>query len=122
MNGRMKNGSSSREHVLKMINHLNEAKINGPQIDEKTQDGMIIETLSPDFLLKVKKQGKSDLLVMETCLVENDFSTWIVDSGASNHVCTSLQMLETSKDLEEGSFQMRVGNGARILVTKVGIV
>ena len=48
--------------------------------------------------LKKNKQGKLDLLVMETCLVENDFSTWIVDSGASNHVCTSLQMLETSRD------------------------
>ena len=46
----MKNGSSIREHVLKMINHLNEAEINGAQIDEKTQVGMILETLSPDFL------------------------------------------------------------------------
>ena len=59
---------------------------------------------------------------METCLVENDFSTWIVDSGASNYVCTSLQMLETSRDLEERSFQMRVGNGARISETAVGTV
>ena len=29
MNGRMKNGSSVHEHVLKMINHLNEVEING---------------------------------------------------------------------------------------------
>ncbi|XP_024026775.1 uncharacterized protein LOC112093128 [Morus notabilis] len=50
MNGRMKNGSFVREHVLKMINHLNEAEINGSQIDEKTQVGIILETLSPDFL------------------------------------------------------------------------
>ena len=41
---------------------------------------------------KRKKQGKSGLLVMETCLVENDFSSWIIDSGASNHVCVSLQI------------------------------
>ncbi|XP_024032902.1 uncharacterized protein LOC112095346 [Morus notabilis] len=50
MNGCMKNGSSMHEHVLKMINHLNEAVINGSQIDEKTQVGMILETLSLDFL------------------------------------------------------------------------
>ncbi|XP_024023051.1 uncharacterized protein LOC112092085 [Morus notabilis] len=37
MNGRMKNGSSVRDHVLKMINHLKKAKINGSQINEKTQ-------------------------------------------------------------------------------------
>ena len=59
---------------------------------------------------------------METCLVENDFSTWIVHLGASNHVCTSLQMLETSRDLKEGSFHMRVGNGARMSATTVGTV
>ncbi|XP_073128992.1 uncharacterized protein [Henckelia pumila] len=50
MNCKMKNGSSVRDHVLKMINHLNDAEINGANIDEKTQVGMILETLSPAFL------------------------------------------------------------------------
>ena len=36
MYGGMKNGSSICEHVLKMINHLNEAESNRAQIDEKT--------------------------------------------------------------------------------------
>ena len=45
---------------------------------------------------KVEKenQGKYDLLVVETCLVENDSSTWILDSGATNHICSYFQ--ETS--------------------------
>ena len=226
MNSKMKNGFSVREHVLKMIHHFNEAEINGAKIDEKTQVGMILETLSPSFLQfrtnyimnhkkcnltellnelqsyetliddkggkaniaeanavvgkasssrnkkkrnvrnqkdkkkiqnkkgkvvepkrkgkcfhcnqdghwkrnckkyldelkQKKKQGKLDLLVMETCLVENDFSSWIIDSGASNHVCISLKMLESSKDLEEGAFMMRVGSGARVSATAVGTV
>ncbi|WKA05320.1 hypothetical protein VitviT2T_023294 [Vitis vinifera] len=50
MNSKMKNGSSVREHVLKMIHHFNEVEINGAKIDEKTQVGMILETLSPSFL------------------------------------------------------------------------
>ena len=50
MNNKMKNGSSVREHVLKMIHHFNEVEINGAKIDEKTQVGMILETLSPSFL------------------------------------------------------------------------
>ena len=43
--------------------------------------------------LKAKKKGKGkcDLLVLETCLVESDISTWVIDSGATNHVCFSLQ-------------------------------
>ncbi|RVW21514.1 Retrovirus-related Pol polyprotein from transposon TNT 1-94 [Vitis vinifera] len=224
MNSKMKNGYSAREHVLKMIHHFNEAEINVAKIDEKTQVGMILETLSPSFLQfrtnyimnhkkcnltellnelqsyetliddkggkaniaeanavvgkasssrnkkkrnvekskgqekiqkkkrkvvepkpkgkcfhcnqdghwkrnckkyldelkQKKKQGKLDLLVMETCLVENDFSSWIIDSRASNHVCISLKMLESSKDLEEGAFMMRVGSGARVSATAVG--
>ncbi|XP_075499086.1 uncharacterized protein LOC142537461 [Primulina tabacum] len=226
MNCKMKNGSLVHKHVLKMINHFNDADINGANIDEKTQIGMIPETLSPAFLQfktnyvmnlraynmtellkelqsyeslidnnngkanfveanvalgrasssknkkkknvgkfkgkkkiqkknwkgaepkakgkcfhcnidghwkrnckkyldelkQKKKQGKLDLLVMETCFVENDFSSWIIDSGAPKHVCVSLQMLESSRDLEEGAFMMRVGSGERLSATAVGTV
>lgn len=48
-NDKRKNGSSVREHVLKMFNHLNEAEINGVTIDDKTLVGMILETLSNIF-------------------------------------------------------------------------
>ena len=45
--------------------------------------------------MKNKKQGKYDLLVLEACLVEDDTSAWIVDSGATNHICSSLQTLSS---------------------------
>ena len=45
--------------------------------------------------LKDKKKGKYDLLVSEACLVEDDLSPWIIDSGATNHVCSSLQILSS---------------------------
>ena len=35
--------------------------------------------------LKDKKKGKYDLLVSKACLVEDDLSPLIVDSGATNH-------------------------------------
>ena len=38
------------EYVLKMIHYFNEVEINGAKFDEKTQVGMILETLSPTFL------------------------------------------------------------------------
>ena len=37
-----------------------------------------------------KKPGMGDLLVVEACLVENFNDKWIIDSGATNHVCYSL--------------------------------
>ena len=61
--------------------------------------------------LKDKKKGKYDLLVLEACLVEDDLSPWIVDLGATNHVCSSLQMLSSSRELDDRDVTMRVGNG-----------
>ena len=49
MNAKMKAGTSIREHVLKMINQLNEAEIHGLVIDERSQVSMILESLSLTF-------------------------------------------------------------------------
>ncbi|RVX18428.1 Retrovirus-related Pol polyprotein from transposon TNT 1-94 [Vitis vinifera] len=188
MNSKMKNGSSVREHVLKMIHHFNEAEINGAKIDEKTQVGMILVTLSPSFLqfrtnyiMNHKKCNLIELLnelqSYETLIDDKGGKTNIAKANAvvgkasssrnkkkrnvrnqkdkkkiqkkkrkvvkpkpkgnvsiaiktaigkgtvrraSNHVCISLKMLESSKDLEEGAFMMRVGSGARVSATTVG--
>ncbi|PKU77463.1 hypothetical protein MA16_Dca020639 [Dendrobium catenatum] len=50
MNSKMKANVSVREHVLKMINYIHEVEINGAIIDEGTQVGMILETLSSRFM------------------------------------------------------------------------
>ncbi|XP_073061980.1 uncharacterized protein [Primulina eburnea] len=197
---KMKNGSLVHEHVLKMINHFKDADINGANIDEKTQVGMILETLSPAFLqfrtnyvmnhrahnmtellnelqryeyLIDDNNGKANVAEPNVALRMASSSKnkkkknvgnfkgkkkiqmknwkgaepkpkgkcfhWNVDghwkrnckkyldelkkeeeTRASNHVCVSLQMLESSKDLEEGAFMMRVGNGERLSAMEVG--
>ncbi|RVW76960.1 Retrovirus-related Pol polyprotein from transposon TNT 1-94 [Vitis vinifera] len=168
MNSKMKNGSSVREHVLKMIHHFNEAEINGAKIDEKTQkllnELQSYETLIDDKGGKAniaeanavvgkasssrnkkkrnvrnqkdkkkiqKKKGKAvEPKPKGKCFHCNQDGHWkrnckkYLDElkqkkkqGASNHVCISLKMLESSKDLEEGAFMMRVGSGARVSAT-----
>ena len=71
--------------------------------------------------MKDKKKGKYDLLVSEACLVEDDLSPWIVDSGATNHVCSSLQMLSFSRELADRDVTMRVGSGEVISTKVVGV-
>ena len=66
-------------------------------------------------------RGKYDLLVSKTCLVEDDLSPWIVDSGATNHVCSSLQMLSSSRELANRDITMRVGSGEVISAKAVGV-
>ena len=56
------------------------------------QCGWSLEKEHPKYLVEKNKEneGKFDLLGLETCLVEHDKFAWILDSGATNHVCSSL--------------------------------
>ncbi|RVW33201.1 hypothetical protein CK203_081135 [Vitis vinifera] len=57
----------------------------------------------PTWLAK-KKQGTSPfhLLVVETCLAVLTTHKWCVDSGATNHVCNSLQGFQETRQLSKG--------------------
>ena len=54
--------------------------------------------------------------------MEDDLSPWIVDSRATNHVCSSLQMLSSFKELADGDFTMKMGNGAIVSALAVGVI
>ena len=71
--------------------------------------------------MKDKKKVKYDLLVSEACLVEDDLSPWIVDLGATNHVCSSLQMLSSLKEFADRDVTMRVGSGEVVPAKAVGV-
>ncbi|XP_075084013.1 uncharacterized protein LOC142167826 [Nicotiana tabacum] len=45
----------------------------------------------PAYLAKLNKQDNSNLNVVETCLADISTIFWCVDSGATNHICTTLQ-------------------------------
>ena len=52
----------------------------------------------PKYLVEKRAEnenkGKYDLLVVQICLMQNDNSTWILDSRTTNHICSYFQ--ETS--------------------------
>ena len=53
--------------------------------------------------------------------MEDDLSPWIVDLGATNHVCSSLQMLSSSRKLADRDVTMRVGSGEVVSAKAVGV-
>ena len=53
--------------------------------------------------------------------MEDDLSPWIVDSGATNHVCSSLKMLTFSRELADKDVTMRVGSGEVVSAKAVGV-
>ncbi|EXC11736.1 hypothetical protein L484_020791 [Morus notabilis] len=69
MNDKMKKCSSVKAHVLNMIDHLHDAELNGARIDEATQVGNILESLSPyfhefvnNFVMNKKKSNLTKLM------------------------------------------------------------
>ena len=78
----------------------------------------------PKYLAKLAEKkhqnGKSDLHVLEAKLVEVNTSSWIIDSGATNYVCSSLQLLRSFRELAEGEMIMHVGNGATVSAKAIG--
>ena len=75
----------------------------------------------PTWLAK-KKQGTSPfhLLVVETCLAVLTTHQWCVDSGATNHVCNSLQGFQETRQLSKGEVNIFLGDGTEVAVLAVG--
>ena len=69
-----------------------------------------------------KKPSIGDLLVVEACLVENFNDKWIIDSGATNHVCYSLQLFKHSTFIGEGQRYLKLRNGELISIKAIGPV
>ena len=54
--------------------------------------------------------------------MEVDSQSWIIDSGSTNHICSSLHMLSSSRELVDRECSMVVGNGAYVSAVAVGAV
>ena len=59
------------------------------------------------------------LNVLEVCLVENYIDRWIIDLGATNHVCYSLKRFKQNSPLSKGH---KLGNGEYVSTMAVGLV
>ena len=60
------------------------------------------------------------MLILESNLTISSASSWVLDSGSSAHLCTSMQDLEESKRLRNGEIILRIENGARVTAVAVG--
>ncbi|KAK1570844.1 hypothetical protein Q3G72_007904 [Acer saccharum] len=203
MNLRMKPGQAVKDHMMKVIAHLNIAELHGAEIDGETKIDMVVNSLSDSFdqfkldytlnkkeytlqglmqdvqsaekilvkgkgqeihmvgkvatvkaRQKVKKQQKKkqlgpikketkkvtkikgkcflcgekghwkrncpksqnkkeegNLNYLETCFLADSTDSWIIDSGATNHVCYSLQGFQERRKLSKNEINLRLGNG-----------
>ena len=56
------------------------------------------------------------------CLMDNYNDKWIIDSGATSHVCYSLKWIKQSDLLSKGQRSLKLGNKKYVSVMVVGLV
>ena len=66
--------------------------------------------------------GISQSLVTESFSVVLTTSTWCVDTGATDHVCNSLQGFQETRRLSDGEIMVVMGNAAKVAAVAVGEV
>ncbi|KAK1685983.1 hypothetical protein QYE76_046831 [Lolium multiflorum] len=64
-------------------------------------------------LVKKKKEGISDIHVIDVYLTGSRTSTWVFDTGSVAHICNSKQELRNKRRLLKDEVTMRVGNGSK---------
>ena len=60
--------------------------------------------------------------VIETCLMACTTGTWCVDTGATNHVCNSLQGFKKTRRLAEGEIYLWLGDTSKMVAVAVGVM
>ncbi|KAM1603271.1 hypothetical protein ACFX1Z_029893 [Malus domestica] len=65
------------------------------------------------------KTFEETISVIESALTVSS-SSWIFDSGASQHICNTMQGLVGSRSLSNGEIVVRVGNGTKISAKAIG--
>ena len=68
------------------------------------------------------KKTEGSIPVTQACLVTDTLYSWILNSGATNHVCCSLKGFKETRRLEDGEFSFSRGNGATVSATSAGCV
>ena len=68
------------------------------------------------------KQGKNNLLSVKACVAIDSTNTWIMDSGATHHICNSMHRLRVTKTFRVNEFTLHLGDGSIVKTSAMGDV
>ncbi|KAM2242325.1 hypothetical protein ACFX1S_009299 [Malus domestica] len=126
LNAKMAKGTLVHKHGQNMERIFQDLESLGTSIDGKMTQGF---HCGNDERWKKKYRVRIANLMTRTLegtisVIESAFTvssnSWIFDSGASQHICNSLQGLTGSRTLRNGEMIVRVGNGTKIFAKAIG--
>ena len=60
--------------------------------------------------------------VIEVSFITNTLNNWCIDSGATNHICNSLQEFRSTRKCSNGEVVPTLGSSATISAVVIGVV
>ena len=60
--------------------------------------------------------------VIEVCFLMDTSNMWCIDSGATNHICNTLQGFRQTRKCSDGEIKLTLGSSATVSAVAVGVV
>ena len=60
--------------------------------------------------------------VIEVSFITDTSNNWCIDSGATNHICNSLQGLRSTRKCNDGEVMLTIGSSATVSEVAIGVV
>ena len=60
--------------------------------------------------------------VIEISFITDTLNTWCIDSGATNHMCNTLQGFRSTRQCRDGKIKLTLASNATILAVAIGVV
>ena len=122
-------GSKARRGKKKAPNQVavNNAKGKKKQRGDKKQTGKCFKCgekghWKPDCPKKGKATGMHHALVVESCLASTSTHTWVIDTGATDHICFDPDLMQVTRRLYDGEIEVQVGDATKVAAVAVGDV
>ena len=60
--------------------------------------------------------------IIEVSFIMDTSNNWCIDSGATNHICNSLQVFRSTRKCSDGKVMLTLGSSATVSAIAIGVV
>ena len=61
-------------------------------------------------------------MFVESCLASTSSHTWVIDTGVTDHICFDPYLMQVTRRLYDGEFEVQLGDATKVAAVAVGDV
>ena len=70
----------------------------------------------------MKVQDMIESQVVEVSFITDTLNNWCIDSGATNHICNTMQGFRSTRQCRDGEIKLTLASNANISTVAIGVV